>query len=353
MLSKLNKQSTFIASLISVLLGMLVGAFMMAVAGYNPIQAYGALFSSAFLQPYDIGETIRTVTPLILTGLAVGLAFRTGLFNIGVEGQFIVGQLAAVIVGLKFSLPPVLHVIVAVAAGTLAGALWAFLPGFLKAKRGVHEVITTIMLNFIALYLSNTLVRTWLTSGADSTDKIPETASLRWDFLSSLFDNSRIHLGIFIAILAAGVMYYLLWKTTLGFELRSVGHNPEASEYAGMNVGRKMVTSMMISGSFAGLAGACELLGTSGYQAIQGAYTGIGFDGIAVALLGANNPVGIILSAVLFGILTYGGSNMQFVAGVPFEVVRVVFAAILLFTAANVSRWLLQKFKKKEVKGDG
>ncbi|GGE24967.1 putative ABC transporter permease protein YufP [Marinithermofilum abyssi] len=342
-LEQIHNQSAWLTSLISVLLGMLVGAGMMLAAGYDPLLAYGALFQNAIFQPYDLGETIRTITPLILTGLAVGLAFRTGLFNIGVEGQMIIGSLAAAIVGLKFSLPPVLHSAAAVAAAAVAGALWAFIPGLLKAVRGVHEVITTIMMNFIALNLSNWLVRTWLSNGADSTDKIKESASLRWDLLSQWFDNSRIHLGIMIALLAAYGMYVLLWKTTYGFELRAVGYNPHASEYAGMNVKRSILSSMMISGMFAGLAGACQLLGTSGYLSIRGGFEGIGFDGIAVALLGANAPIGILLAAVLFGVLTYGGGNMQFAADVPFEVIRVVFAAIILFVAANLSQSIFSR----------
>jgi general nucleoside transport system permease protein len=342
-LEQIHKQSAWLTSFISVLLGMLVGAVMMLAAGYDPLLAYGALFQNAIFQPYDLGETIRTITPLILTGLAVGLAFRTGLFNIGVEGQMIIGSLAATIVGLKFSLPPVLHAAAAVAAAAVAGALWAFIPGLLKAVRGVHEVITTIMMNFIALNLSNWLVRTWLSNGADSTDKIKESASLRWDLLSQWFGNSRIHLGIIIALLAAYGMYVLLWKTTYGFELRAVGYNPHASEYAGMNVRRSILSSMMISGMFAGLAGACQLLGTTGYLSIRGGFEGIGFDGIAVALLGANAPIGILLAAVLFGVLTYGGGNMQFAADVPFEVIRVVFAAIILFVAANISRWIFSR----------
>ncbi|PTM58931.1 ABC transporter permease [Desmospora activa] len=345
LLSKINKQASLLAAVISVLMGMLIGAVMMLVAGYNPLVAYSALFQSAFLEPFDMGETIRTITPLILTGLAVGLAFRTGLFNIGVEGQLIIGQLVAVIVGLKLDLPPVIHVTVAVMAGALGGALWAAIPGLLKALRGVHEVIITIMMNFIALYLANVTVREWLTSGADSTARIPESASLRWEFLSDLFGHSRIHLGIFVALLAALLMYFILWRTTLGFELRAVGLNQHAAEYAGMGVKRGIILSMMISGGFAGLAGATELLGTSEYLSIQSAFTGIGFDGIAVALLGANSPIGIVLSATLFGVLTYGGSSMQFAAGVPFEVIRVVFAAIILFVAANVASWLMQKLK--------
>lgn len=163
-----------------------------------------------------------------------------------------------------------------------------------QSDPGVHEVIVTIMMNFIALYLSNVLVRNWLSTGADSTEKIPASASLRWGDLSSLFGGARIHIGIFIALATALFMYYLLWRTTSGFELRAVGFNPDASEYAGMSVKRSLILSMMISGTFAGLAGASELLGTSGYLAIHGSHTGIGFDGIAVALLGANSPVGIL-----------------------------------------------------------
>jgi general nucleoside transport system permease protein len=265
-----------------------------------------------------------------------------------VEGQFIVGQLVAIIIGLKWNLPPVLHVIVAVLAGGLAGALWASIPGFLKATRGVHEVIISIMMNYIALNLSNVLIRVWLTEGADSTPKIPPSASLRLDWLSQLFGGARIHMGIFIALLATFVMYFLLWRTRLGYELRAVGYNPFAAEYAGMSVKRNIVLSMMISGLFAGLAGAAEALGTNGYLAIQSAFTGIGFDGIAVSLLGANTPVGVLLAATLFGVLTYGGGNMQFEAGVPFEVIRVVFAAIILFVAANVSGKFVEWLRRKK-----
>lgn len=350
LISQINKSSTFLASLISILLGILVGAIMMMTAGYDPILAYGALFGSALRDPFELGETIRTIIPLIFTGLAVALAFRTGLFNIGVEGQLIVGQLAALIVGLTLDLPPVIHPIVALIVGGIAGALWGAVPGLLKATRGVHEVIVCIMMNFIALNLSNVLIRKWLAEGGDSTPSIPESASIRVDFLTQLFDSSRIHFGIFIALMVAFIMYYLLWRTKLGYELRAVGYNPLASEYAGMSVKRNMILSMMISGSFAGLAGGVEVLGTSEYLAIQGGFTGVGFDGIAVALLGANTPIGVILSSILFGVLFYGGGNMQFAAGVPFEVIRIVSAAIILFVAANVSGPIMQLFRRRREK---
>ncbi|MBD1373648.1 ABC transporter permease [Hazenella sp. IB182357] len=348
LLARLNKYSGATTAIISILLGMVVGAIMMLAAGYNPVAAYNALFVSALFQPYDLGETIRTITPLILTGLAVAIAFRTGLFNIGVEGQFIVGQLVAFIVATQLGLPPVIQVIVAVIMGGLAGALWGLVPGFLKASRGVHEVIVSIMMNFIALYLSNYLIRTWLAKGADSTPKIADSPPLKVDVLSQIFGGSRIHLGIFIALLGVFVMYYLLYRTKLGYELRAVGYNPRASEYAGMSVKRNIILSMMISGSFAGLAGASEVLGTSGYLSIEAAFTGIGFDGIAVALLGGNTPLGVIFAASLFGVLNYGGGNMQFEADVPFEVIRVVVAAIILFVAANISTKIVGRFRKQK-----
>jgi general nucleoside transport system permease protein len=348
---RLHKQSIFFTSLLSILLALLVGAVLLKVAGYSPLTAYRALFVSALLQPFDLGETIRTITPLILTGAAVAIAFRTGLFNIGVEGQWIMGQLAATVVALHFRLPPFLHVVIAMLAGGLAGALWGAVPGILKATRGVHEVIISIMMNFIALGISNVLVRTWLARGSDSTDKIPATASLRIDSLSALFDGARIHAGILIALLAVWFMYFLLWRMRLGYELRAVGYNPLAAEYAGMQVKRNLILALMISGSFAGLAGAGEVLGTLEYLSVQPGFTGIGFDGIAVALLGANTPLGVILSACLFGILTYGGENMQFETDIPFEIIRILFAAIILFVAIRISDTLSHLFKKTQREG--
>ncbi len=343
----INRQSALLTSILSILLGIIIGAILMLIAGFNPFVAYQALFGSALIEPYDLGETIRTTSPLILTGLAVALAFRTGLFNIGVEGQFLVGALAAVIVANKLSLPTGIHALVAIIAGGLAGAIWGMIPGLLKAYRGVHEVIICIMMNFIALYLSNVVVRTWLAHGKDSTDKIPGTASIRLSFISSMFDGARVHFGIIIALAAVFAFFYLLWKTKLGYQLRAVGLNRFAAEYAGISVRRNIILSFFLSGILAGLAGATELLGTSEYLAIQGTFIGIGNDGIAVALLGANAPIGVLLSAILFGVLTYGGGNMQFAAGVPFEVIRVVFAAIILFVAAKISfRWIKKKGKK-------
>ncbi|WP_370297718.1 ABC transporter permease [Ammoniphilus sp. YIM 78166] len=347
-----KKEQAFFIPLIAVLLGLLVGAVLMLISGYNPIVGYGALFTGIFGSLYDLGETIREVTPLIFTGLAVAFAFRTGLFNIGVEGQFIVGSLAAVAVGVLFDLPWYIHAPFAFLAGCVAGGLWAAIPGFLKAKLHVHEVITSIMLNYVALISVNYIIRTYLKSASERTEKIKSSASLSFEPLSALFDYSRIHLGIIIALVFAFLFYIVLWRTIWGYELRAVGYNPFASEYAGMNVPRNLVTSMMISGLFAGAGGAAESLGVYGYMAINAASPGYGFDGIAVALLGSNNPIGIVLAAILFGSLQYGSNNMQHQAHIPTEIITIVIAVTILFVAANGAvKWLV-KWARRKPKGE-
>ncbi|HET7658570.1 MAG TPA: ABC transporter permease, partial [Bacillales bacterium] len=222
---------------ISVVFGLIVGGLIMFAGGYNPFAAYAALVGGVVGGPYFIGETIRQVTPLILTGLSVAFAFRTGLFNIGAEGQFIVGWFASVFVGVVLEAPKFIHLPLALLAALLAGALWGFIPGLLKARLKVHEVIVTIMMNYIALYVTNALIRDYIKEpSAERTIQIHKTASLASPFLKQLTDYSRMHYGILIALAAAVVMWFILKKTTLGFELRSVGYNPFASQYAGMSV---------------------------------------------------------------------------------------------------------------------
>ena len=336
---------------ISVLLGLLAGAIIMLVSGYDPILGYSALFDGVVGNSFNIGETIRQATPLILSGLAVAFAFKTGLFNIGVEGQLIVGWLASVWVGLAFDLPAIIHVPLAVIVAAAAGAFWAFIPGLLKAKFRVHEVIVSIMLNYTALYVTNYLILKVLTDNQDKTEKIAETASLRSEFLSGLTDFSRLHWGIVIAIMGAIFMWYLLEKTKLGYELKAVGFNEEASRYAGMNVQKNIILSMVISGALAGLAGAMEGLGTYEYTSIKSGFTGIGFDGIAVALLGANAALGVVLAGFLFGALKMGALNMPFVAGVPNEFVDIVIALIIFFVASSyIIRVFLERKKRKGAK---
>ncbi|KQL35569.1 MULTISPECIES: ABC transporter permease [Bacillaceae] len=346
-----NRVVNILVPVISVILGLLVGAIVMLVSGYDPVQGYIALWNGIFGDSYAIGETIRQITPYLLSGLAVAFAFRTGLFNIGVEGQLLVGWFAAAYVGVAFDLPMYIHLPFAIIAAALAGAIWAFIPGLLKAKLQVHEVIVTIMMNYIALHTTNALIRI-ISDGGDNTGTIKETASLKSAFFESMTDFSRLHYGIFIALAMVLLMWFILEKTTTGYELKAVGFNKNASQYAGMNVNKNIILSMVISGAFAGLAGAMEALGTFQYANVKGGFTGIGFDGIAVALLGANTPLGVVFGATLFGALKYGALNMPNAAGIPVEIVSIVIAIIIFFVACGyVIRYFLEKMnKKKEAK---
>ncbi|SOC38657.1 ABC transporter permease [Ureibacillus acetophenoni] len=347
-----SRTQNFLVPIISIILGLIFGAIVMAVSGYSPVDGYIALWNGIFGSSYNFGETVRTIIPYVFAGLAVAFAFRTGLFNIGVEGQLIMGWFAAAYVGFAFELPMIIHLPLAILAAALVGALWAFIPGILKARLGVHEVIVTIMMNYIALRSINPLIAA-VTDGAERTPKVHESASLRSDFLQSITDYSRMHWGFIIAIIGVIVMWFILEKTTRGYELKAVGFNKNASEYAGMNVKKNIVLSMVISGAFAGLAGAMEALGTFNNIAAMSSLPGIGFDGIAVALLGANQPVGVFFAAILFGSLKNGGINMPNEAGVPNEIVSIVIALIILFAASGyVIRLVLDRMgkSKKEVK---
>ncbi|TWI56008.1 simple sugar transport system permease protein [Halalkalibacter nanhaiisediminis] len=341
---------SLVVPLIAISLGGIIGAIIMLISGYNPILGYSALIKGIFGDTYYMGETIRSMTPLILAGLAVAFAFRTGLLNIGVEGQLIIGWLASVYVGIALELPKVIHLPVAILAGALAGALWGFIPGLLKARFHVHEVIVTIMMNYIALYTANAIIRAYLFVPGERTDSINETASLASPLLQSLTDYSRLHYGFIVALLGCVIMWFILWRTSKGYELRAVGFNQHASQYAGMNVGRNIVLSMVISGGFAGVAGAMEGLGTYGYMSILSGFSGVGFDGIAVALLGANSAVGVALASFLFGGLQVGALNMQSQAGVPTELVDIVIALIIFFVASSyIIRWVINRVKKEDV----
>ncbi|KYG28104.1 ABC transporter permease [Alkalihalobacillus trypoxylicola] len=345
-----GKLTGWMIPVIAILFGVIVGAFIMLLSGYNPITAYIALMNGIFSNTYNMGETIRSMTPLILAGLAVAFAYRTGLLNIGVEGQLIVGWLAAVYVGAAVELPMLLHLPLSILAGALAGALWGFVPGLLKARFNVHEVIVTIMMNYIALYVANAIIRAYLLVPGERTDNINSTASLQSDWLQSLTDYSRLHYGFIVAIIACIIMWFILWKTTKGYELRAVGFNQHASNYAGMNVKGNMILSMAISGGFAGVAGAMEGLGTYGYMSILSGFSGVGFDGIAVALLGANTAIGVLLSSFLFGGLQVGALTMQQQAGVPTELIEIVIALIIFFVASSyMIRWILNRIKKEGV----
>jgi ABC-type uncharacterized transport system permease subunit len=333
---------------LSAIFGLIVGAIVMVVSGYDPVSGYTSLLDGMFGTPRAIGETIRTMIPLVLAGLSVAFAFRTGLFNIGVEGQLLVGWLASVWVGYALDLPAVIHVPLSILAAVVAGGLWGFIPGYLKGKFKVNEVIVTIMMNYIALYVTYDLIKRYLDAGNEKSYSIKESASLSSAFLSDLTGGSRLHWGIVVAIIAAIIMWFILDRTTLGYELKSVGFNQHASHYAGMKVSRNVILSMAIAGAFAGVGGAMEGLGTFQNMTAMSSFTGIGFDGIAVALLGGNNAFGILFAALLFGGLKSGAPQMNFTANVPSELINVIIACIIFFVACSyVLRWALTRLSKE------
>jgi simple sugar transport system permease protein len=327
---------------IAVALGLLVAAIAVVAAGANPVDAYTALFQGAFTNTNAVAETLLTTIPYIFLGLSVSVGFRAGLFNIGGAGQLLLGAIFGAFVGYKLSgLPPVLHVTLALIAGMLGGFLWGAIPGLLKARFGAHEVITTIMLNYVAALLTDFLVNKGPMS--DPRSALPETppvlASAR---LPIIVPGSRLHLGLFLTVIAVGVVWIIMERTTLGFRIRAVGLNARAARSAGMSVEWTMVTVMGIAGALAGLAGIVQVLGVTGtYSA--GLSAGTAFDSIAVALLAGSNPVAIVPAALLFGALKSGASFMQLQTQVSADLISVVQATVIVFVAAPLLvRWLIR-----------
>ncbi len=350
-----QKQDIFVPFL-SVLLGFAAGAIVMLLSGHNPLTAYHALLKGAGLLGHvkRFGDTLLQMTTLILTGLSIAFAFRTGLFNIGAAGQMLMGGFVAVLIGVKCELPKIIHLPLAVLAAALAGALWAWLPGLLKARYRISEVVITIMMNWIAYWSVYYFVPAWI-PGHFNTESMPihPTASLRVGWLSRLFDGSYVNLGLFIALAAAIVVWWILEKTVFGYELKAVGFNPHAAEYAGMQVSRNMILSMMIAGTLAGLAGATYYLGYADNLKI-GVLPAQGLDGIAVALVGLNTPGGVILAAFLFGLMNAGKLFMQGATDVPNELVPSIIATIIFFAATNLmlKGWLARLARRKEGRPD-
>ena len=296
--------------------------------------AYKALFTGAFGSVYGLSETLFAATPLILAGLSVALGFRAGLFNIGVNGQMLIGGMAAVWVGLNITLPGYLHIPLALVAAVLGGALWAGIAGLLKAKTGAHEVITTIMLNFIAFFLIEFLLTTPMFQNPGSNNPISEQLPLSARLPDIFGGDYRVSLGLIIAVAAVFFVLWLLFKSSPGFEFRAVGFNPKASRYAGMNVEKLLILVMGVSGGLAGIAGANQALGLSPYQVTSGFAGTIGFDSIALALLGGSHPLGVLWASILFGALQAGGRSMQAAAQIPLELVTVIQALIIVLIAA-------------------
>lgn len=323
-------------SLLAVLLGLIFGALLMVVIGKNPIEAYTALLQGAFSSIENLGNTLAKASPLILTGLAVAFAFRTGLFNIGAAGQMLFGAFCATAAGLTLNLPAGLQILAVIFAGIIGGALWAFIPGLLKAKFNVNEVVSTIMMNWIAYWTVYYMVPKHFKGAMDTeSQKLPEASTLKAEWLTNMFDGSYINFGLVLAIIAVIVVAFILNKTVLGYELKAVGFNRDGAEYAGISVNKSIIISMMISGALAGLAGVAAYTGNADVMQI-GVMPTEGFDGIAVALLGANTPIGALVSGIFFGVLYTGKGFMSVMADVPPEITDTIMAVIIYFAATSV-----------------
>ncbi|TDB73542.1 ABC transporter permease [Micromonospora sp. KC721] len=364
-LDNLWAANTVTVTVLSLLLAMLIGAILIIVSdpevlatyGYltaRPAdaitsswavvsEAYANLFKGAIFDPEasgftaamsPISETLTYTAPLVFTGLSVALAFRGGLFNIGAQGQATIGVILAAVAGFALPLPPVVHLLVALLAGAVGGAVWGFVPGILKARTGAHEVINTIMLNYIAVYFLSWII---IQNGVQSpgrADAISKPVDPSAQLPRLLGDNLRVHAGILLAVLATWFVAWLLNRSTLGFELRAVGANPDAARTAGISITKTYVLVMVIAGVLAGLGGSQMVLGTTATALTPLVVAQIGFDGILVALLGRVKPWGVLLAALLFGALQAGGNRMQSYSGISLELVTVLQALIVIFIAA-------------------
>ena len=335
-------ESSLVISLSAVLLGLLAGAVFILMLGTNPFAAFAYLFRGGLMNIERIGNTLATATILLFVGLSVSFAFKTGLFNIGASGQMLIGGLCATYIALNVPLPRPIMLLALIIAGIIGGAVWGFFPGLLKALFNVHEVVSSIMMNWIALWIVYYSVQLHLKADLIETESrsIAEINTLRAHWLSAIFKSDYVNYGIFLGIAGIIFLKLVLDKTTLGFELKAAGYNKSAAEYAGIKVNRNIIFSMMISGALSGLAGLTYYAGYSLNMQIN-VMPAQGFDGIAVALLGAGNSMGVALSALFFGILHVGKGFMSANTSVPPEIADTIIAVIIYFTATSL---LLKSF---------
>lgn len=352
--------SSFLGPFLAVVAALVIGAAIIRVMGLNPLLAYRALVLGSVGNLNAVGETLIKATPLMFTGLSFALAFRCGLINIGAEGQLYMGGLMSVCAGVFVKgLPALIHLPLALAAGFIGGGLWGLISGWLKTRFGASEIITTVMLNYVAIYFVSYLVTGPLKAPPGNfphTEPVAVTAEL-----PRILAGTRLHLGFVFALLGVCFYYVFLWHTREGFELRVVGQNAEAAKYAGMKPSSSIMTAMFLAGGMGGLAGAGEILGIQ-HRLIQAFSPGYGFDGIAVALLGLSTPLGILLASILFGILRSGGNMMQMMVEVPIALIYVIQALVILFVVAQIMtkpssrrrlRAFLKDLKLREASGGG
>ena len=347
-------ESNVLYTIIAIIAGLLIGAVFLMIAGISPAVAYGKLFSSIFSKPKYLVWTLVYASPLIFTGLSVAFSFRTGVFNIGAEGQFVIGGLVACVLGIVLKLPAGLHAIVCLVAAAAAGCIWSLIVGILKVKRGIHEVLSFIMFNWIAFYLSNYVVNLpgIHRDSSEATQDVAASARLLMpEGLRSTLDCSNAHWGIVLAVIAAVIIWVIIEKTTLGYKLKAVGFNSNGAEYVGIDANKSILTALGISGLLSGLGGAVQVLGMAGRLSQFAGQEGFGFEGITVALIGSSNPIGCIFSGLFYGAMKYGGSKLSIVKA-PSEVVDIIMGCIVLLIAiAHVFKvFVLKAAKKKEAK---
>ncbi|MBN8595271.1 MAG: ABC transporter permease [Anaerolineae bacterium] len=331
-----------IRTVLTILLALLVGGIIMQLSGKDALNAYGVLLNSAFGNPRAIANTLLTATPLIFTGLATLIAFRAGIFNVGVEGSLYVGAFAAAWVGFTFTGLPALPLIgLCFSAGALVGGLWGLIPGYLKARLRVDEIVTTIMLNYVAILFTDYLVTgPFFVPGMANamSAQVAEQAQL-----PRLVERSQLNASFILALVSVIVVAWLLRRTTLGYEVKTIGSNPLFARWMGMPVARTILLVMFISGLLGGLAGAGQVLGVH-YRFVSGFSRGLGFDGIVVALLGRNSPLGALLAALFLGALRNGSSTMEMFTQIPRDLIDIVIALVIFFVAVEISfGWLKRR----------
>jgi simple sugar transport system permease protein len=330
------------AQIISILLAFLTGAIILFATGYSPLEAYSALFIGSFGDVTSIGLTFSKATPILFTALAFIFTYKSGLFNIGAEGQLLVGGFAAALVGISIDLPSIIHVPLALLAAAVIGGLWGFIPAVLKVWLGAHEVITTMMLTYVAAYFTSYLVNYPFKAPGWVPQTVPVASTAE---LPRLLQMSQVSVALFLSFVLVFVTWYIFQKTSFGYEIRAIGLNASAAENAGINVKRGMVVAFLISGAIAGLGGAGEILGVH-RRFIDGFSPGYGWDGLAVALVGGLHPVGVLLASILFGALRSGGIIMTRVVGVPLDLIFLLQALVILYVATpKLIRYIINRGK--------
>ncbi len=349
----LNRTIEALLPLLAVPVAFVFGAIMLVALGANPLSAYGALVSGAFGDLSGITQTLAKATPLLLVGLGICIAFRGGVLNIGGEGQILVGALAttAVAVGLK-DLPGWILMPLCLLAGALSGAIWGGIPGILKARLGVNEILSTVMMNAIALQLSNYLLRGPMIDPEEITrgTRIAQSALLpRSVWLPKLVPSTLLHAGALIGLALAVLVYIFLWRTTIGYRIRAVGLNPSAARYAGIRVPFYQALSLILGGLFAGLAGSIEVMGIQ-HRMLEGLSGGYGFSGIVAALFGSLHPLGLIPASILFGGLLVGADEMQRTVQVPSALVNTLLGLVVLLVVGS-RIWSTVRARRREIHG--